>query len=140
MQAFAQHSRHQADRLRRTSAFNDSARQTILPAATRAEQMKEQYLDATVIESAPPEEATHPRPQGWREFVDNPWLMVLTLFFVTAALGLPLLWISRGFSWWAKVVLTFAVLAWTALVFWVFYLIMAWCLPRIWEGVEALFA
>jgi hypothetical protein len=50
---------------------------------------------------------------------------------VTAALGLPLLWISRGFSRWSKVVLTFAVLAWTALVLWVFFLIMAWCWGQI---------
>src|SRR6478752_582559 len=67
------------------------------------------------------------RPSWWQEVVDNQWLMIGMLFFVTAALGLPLLWISRGFSTWAKVVLTIAVLAWTALVFWVFFLIMAWC-------------
>ena len=32
----------------------------------------------------------------WRDLVDHPWLLLATLFFVTAALGLPLLWISRG--------------------------------------------
>ena len=66
--------------------------------------------------------------------------MVAMLFFVTAALGLPFLWISRGFSTLSKVVLTIAVLLWTALVFWVFYLIMAWCIPRIWEGLRLLFS
>jgi hypothetical protein len=78
--------------------------------------------------------------QGWRQVVDNPWLMIAMLFLVTAALGLPLLWISRGFSPLAKVLLTVAVLIWTALVLWVFYLIMAWCLPRIWDNLQLLFS
>jgi hypothetical protein len=76
--------------------------------------------------------------QPWRAVIDNPWLMILTLFFVTAALGLPFLWISRGFSTLSKVLLTIAVLVWTALVFWGFYLIMAWCIPRIMDGLRAL--
>jgi hypothetical protein len=83
-----------------------------------------------------PEQA-QPR-QSWRVIIDNPWLMILTLFFVTAALGLPFLWISRGFSTLSKVLLTIAVLVWTALVFWGFYLIMAWCIPRIMDGLRAL--
>jgi hypothetical protein len=91
-------------------------------------------------ESAPPESiAASPKP-SWRDLVDNPWLMVAMLFFVTAALGLPFLWISRGFSTLSKVLLTIAVLLWTALVFWAFYLIMAWCIPKIWEGLRMLFA
>jgi hypothetical protein len=72
---------------------------------------------------------------SWRELIDNPWIMILVLFFVTAVLGLPFLWISRGFSAFSKIVLTIAVLLWTALVFWVFYLIMAWC----WSQLEPVF-
>ena len=83
---------------------------------------------------------TQPVRQSWRVIIDNPWLMILTLFFVTAALGLPFLWMSRGFSTLNKVLLTIAVLLWTALVFWVFYLIMAWCIPRITEGLRALYS
>ena len=79
-----------------------------------------------------------PAAASWRHVVDTPWLLLLTLFFVTAALGLPLLWISRGVSTAAKCVWTVAVVLWTGLVLWVFWLIMAWCLPRIWEGIEAL--
>jgi hypothetical protein len=95
----------------------------------------------------PPGAGTHDLPQPiqatavrppWREIIDNPWLMILMLFFVTAALGLPFLWMSRGFSALGKVVMTIAVLLWTALVLWVFYLIMAWCIPRIMEGLQAL--
>jgi len=74
-------------------------------------------------------------PPSWREPIDNPWIMIMVLFFVTAALGLPFLWMSRGFSTFWKIVLTIAVLLWTALVFWVFYLIMAWC----WSQLEPVF-
>src|SRR3954469_1945656 len=98
--------------------------------------MTDQPLNAEIVDL--PMDAAARKLPWWREIVDNQWLMIGMLFFVTAALGLPLLWISRGFSTWAKVVLTIAVLAWTALVLWVFYLIMAWCLPRIWEGLQAL--
>jgi hypothetical protein len=93
-----------------------------------------------------PEHTTNDRPidtaihqpaasPSWRELIDNPWIMILVLFFVTAALGLPFLWMSRGFSTFSKIVLTIAVLLWTALVFWVFYLIMAWC----WSQLEPVF-
>ena len=75
--------------------------------------------------------AAAPRQPTWRELVDNPWLMLTMLFGVTLFLGLPLLWVSRGFSPLGKIAVTIAVLIWTALVFWVFWLIMAWCLPRI---------
>ena len=71
------------------------------------------------------------RAQSWREAIDNPWLMVVMLFLVTAALGLPFLWMSRGFSTLSKIFLTIAVLAWTALVFWLFWLVMVWSYTRI---------
>jgi hypothetical protein len=97
--------------------------------------MEEKYLDAIVVEPITPRQVNRARPHGWRELVDNRWLMLAMLFFVTAALGLPLLWISRGFSRTSKIVLTIAVLAWTGLVFWGFYLIMAWCFARIAEAL-----
>jgi hypothetical protein len=76
----------------------------------------------------------HPPPAvtpAWRQAIDNPWVLLPTLFFVTAALGLPLLWMSRGFSTLGKIVLTIALVAWTALILWIFWLIMAWCVARI---------
>src|SRR4051812_35735048 len=79
-------------------------------------------------------------PQSWRLLIDTPWLMILMLFFVTAALGLPFLWMSRGFSALGKFLLTIAVLLWTALVLWGFCLIMAWCIPRIMGGLQALYS
>lgn len=88
----------------------------------------------------PPHQPPPPAPRSWREAIDNPWLMILMLFFVTAALGLPFLWISRGFSALSKFLLTIVVLLWTALVLWVFYLIMAWCIPRIMDSLRIIFS
>lgn len=99
--------------------------------------MSEQPVNAPVIDPPP---AAAPRAQAWRDVVDNPWLMIAMLFLVTAALGLPFLWISRGFSTLSKIVLTIAVLAWTALALWLFWLVMAWCVPRIWEGLREIFS
>src|SRR5438445_7313459 len=88
--------------------------------------------DSAVTNSQPPTQI------AWRRLVDNPWLVLALLFFVTAALGLPFLWFSRGFSVLGKIVVTILVLVWTALVLWAFWLIMAWCVPRIWEGLKPL--
>jgi hypothetical protein len=60
-----------------------------------------------------------------RRALDNPWLMLLVLFFVTGALGLPFLWISRGFSGPAKVVLSIVVLVYTVALLWAFWLFLA---------------
>jgi len=86
------------------------------------------------VDSQPSEART--TRQTWRELIDRPLVLLALLFFVTAAPGLPLLWMSRGFSVPSKIVLTILVLAWTALVLWAFYLVMAWCLPRIWESLQ----
>jgi len=91
--------------------------------------MSHEPVDAPLIESPPP--APAPRAQSWRDIIDNPWLMLAMLFLVTAALGLPFLWISRGFSTASKIILTIAVLAWTALVLWLFWLVMVWSYTRI---------
>ncbi len=59
-----------------------------------------------------------------RELADNSWLVLGMLFFVTLFLGLPVLWVSRGFSPISKLVWTLLVLVWTGVVFWMFYLVM----------------
>lgn len=84
------------------------------------------------MSSDPADQAKTPPAKDWRVLIDNPWLLIAMLFLVTAALGLPFLWMSRGFSTWAKIVLTLAVLAYTALIFWLFFLIMAWS----WSQIE----
>jgi len=85
------------------------------------------------------ETPSDPSPQdaqpAWRKAIDNPWLMLAILFFVTAFLGIPFLWMSRGFTTFWKVVITVAVLLWTALIFWVFWLIMVWCYVRVRDAV-----
>jgi hypothetical protein len=67
----------------------------------------------------PSQPVQQPTTPPWRQAVDNPWLVV------------PLLWMSRGFTKFWKVVLTIAVTAWTALILWFFWLIMVWCVDRI---------
>ena len=84
---------------------------------------------SNLVDSRSPPDA--PRKPAWRELVDNPWLMLVMLFGVTLFLGLPLLWVSRGFSLVAKIAVTLLVLIWTGIAFWAFWLIMAWCIPRI---------
>jgi hypothetical protein len=94
--------------------------------------MDETPLDAAIedaAENAPTESAR--RPPGWREIVDNPWLLLAVLFFATAALGLPFLWISRAFSTGSKIAISIALLAWTALILWLFWLVMVWSYTRI---------
>jgi uncharacterized membrane protein YbhN (UPF0104 family) len=59
-----------------------------------------------------------------RELADSPWLVLGMLFFVTLFLGLPVLWASRGFRPWSKVLWTVLVLVWTGIVFWLFYALM----------------
>jgi len=75
-------------------------------------------------------------PPLWRRALDNPWLMLGMLFFVTAALGIPFLWMSRGFSTFWKVVLTIVVLLWTVLILWLFCVIMYWCYVRVRDAVS----
>ena len=73
---------------------------------------------------------------AWRRALDNPWLMLGMLFFVTAALGLPFLWMSRGFTTLGKVVVTVVILAWTALILWAFWLVMVWSWTRISDALS----
>jgi hypothetical protein len=72
--------------------------------------------------SAPPPEVS----PAWRRALDNPWLMLAMLFFVTAAFGIPFLWMSRGFSLAAKTILTIVVLLYTVLILWAFFAFMSW--------------
>src|SRR6266498_259893 len=79
----------------------------------------EQLIEAVAVEREAPS-----LPKTIRELADHPWLVLGMLFFVTLFLGLPVLWVSRGFSPLSKVLWTVAVLIWTAVVFWMFYLVM----------------
>jgi hypothetical protein len=78
-----------------------------------------QPIDALVVADPKPSA----RAKLW-ELADNPWLVLGMLFFVTLFLGLPVLWVSRGFSPLSKILWTVLVLIWTAIAFWMFYLVM----------------
>ena len=73
-----------------------------------------------------------------RKLVDNPWVLLGLLFFVTAALGIPVLWVSRAFSTLAKILLTIVVSVYTILIFWLFWIAMAWCWPSVAEVLQLL--
>ena len=65
-----------------------------------------------------------------REMSDSPWLVLGMLFFVTLFLGLPILWLSRGFSPLSKVFWTVLLLLWTGIAFGMFYLVMLYVVYR----------
>ena len=77
---------------------------------------------------APPESpASAPKQPSFFDLIDNPWVVLVLLFFVMAILGLPVLWKSRGFSTLAKIVLSVVVTLYTAFLFWLVWLICVWC-------------
>lgn len=59
--------------------------------------------------------------------LDNPLLVLLLLFGVTGCLGIPLLFLSRGFSTTGRFVWSIVSVIYTALLLWGFVLIMQWC-------------
>ena len=63
--------------------------------------------------------------------LDKPWIILLLLFCVTGALGLPMLWFSKSISKPAKFVLTAVVLLYTIFLLTSFAALMAWCYHRI---------
>ena len=67
--------------------------------------------------------------------LDSPWVVMGLLFFVFAILGIPLIWISKAFPTWGKVVLSIVVTLYTGLLFWGFWLIMLWSYHRIIDSI-----
>ena len=89
----------------------------------------------TAVTAQPPPPQTVPLT-GFRSLVDRPWLILCLLFFVTAICGLPLLWISRGFSLTWKIVLSLIVTLYTVLLFWGFWWIVNWSWTRILDSLR----
>jgi len=90
----------------------------------------EEVGEEPAVDSLPVEIAPR-RGASWQEIQENRGLLLSTLFFVTAVLGLPLLWRSRAFSPLAKVLLTVVVVAYTALLFLVTWLVLMWSYQRV---------
>jgi hypothetical protein len=80
--------------------------------------------------SAPGSSSTTKQPSLF-DLIDNPWVVLTLLFFVMAILGLPVLWKSRGFSVLAKIGLSIVVALYTALLFYLLYLLFVWCWSQI---------
>ncbi|QDU31609.1 hypothetical protein ETAA8_67690 [Anatilimnocola aggregata] len=124
-----------------------------LPSHRDEANMPDEPLDAVVENGAEGEEAVAALPAeesvsagedhhtatnpgaSWREIRDNPWLLLSVLFFVTGALGLHWLWQSKAFSTRSKILLSFAVLAWTALLIGTCALVVMWSYGRIVESL-----
>tara|TARA_R110002095_G_scaffold197049_2_gene176026 strand:- start:84 stop:422 length:339 start_codon:yes stop_codon:yes gene_type:complete len=71
-----------------------------------------------------------------QQLCDEKWIMLAMLFFVTAALGLPWLWKSRGFSKPEKKFWTVVISIYTALILWGFGAVMWWSYTRITEALQ----
>ena len=98
-----------------------------LPAAT---DVCPQCHQSTNRDANPPDSPAG-KGRGARNVLDNPWIILGTLFFVTAALGLPFLWVSRGFSRLSKFVLSIVVILYTILILWLFWMVVSWSWTRI---------
>lgn len=66
-----------------------------------------------------------------KRLVDNPWAVLAAIFFAMAAFGIPLLWISRGFSPRMRVFWSIVTVLYTCLLLWLFYLVMSWSIGNI---------
>ncbi len=67
--------------------------------------------------------------------LDNRWVVLGAIFFAMMFLGLPLLWRCPAFSRLEKYIWTIVILAYSALIFWLFYLAMSWSYHRVLESL-----
>ena len=82
--------------------------------------------EKSVESSKSPEKPIPGFGQSLRQITENRRLLIAILFLATLFLGLPLLWVSKSFRWYEKIIWTVLNLAFSALIFWLFYLVMAW--------------
>ena len=91
-------------------------------------------LDAILVDE-PEERAPQVADAGstasqWTQFANNTGLLLATLFFVTAILGVPLIFYSTKLSQVQKVLLTVVVTLYTAALLYGTYLILVWSWNR----------
>jgi hypothetical protein len=72
-----------------------------------------------------------PKESQWTQFANNTWVLLALLFFVTAVLGVPLIFCSTKMTMVQKWLLTIVVTLYTAALFYVTYLILMWAWTRI---------
>lgn len=75
----------------------------------------------TVAEKSPS------KPSKLQQLIDNPWAVLAAIFLAMMFLGIPLLWMSRGFSLSGKIFWTIATLVYSAVLIWLFCLVMWFC-------------
>lgn len=85
-------------------------------------------MDEREMKNEPEREAPRPNSRPLDALLNNPWVVIAVLFLATGALGIPLIWVSRAFSWPVKILLTLLVTAYTCLLLWATWLILVWCL------------
>ncbi len=83
--------------------------------------------------TSPPAQAKKGR-LDW--LLDNKPALLGMLFFVTAALGLPLLWKSKKFTTAEKTTWSIIVSIYTIIILWIFCAIMWWSYARISESLS----
>jgi hypothetical protein len=64
------------------------------------------------------------------------WMVISLMVFAALFLGFPFLWKSRAFTRAEKVFWTIAVLIETVVIFWLFYIGMAWVIGRIRDALS----
>jgi hypothetical protein len=65
------------------------------------------------------------------KLIDNPWAVLGAIFFAMMFLGIPLLWMSRGFSLPGKIFWSIVTLIYSALIIGLFGLVMWYCYQSI---------
>ena len=68
--------------------------------------------------------------------MDNKLVVLAMLFFVTAALGLPFLWRSKGFTQREKQIWSVVVSVYTLFILWIFGAIMWWSYARVMDAIR----
>lgn len=80
--------------------------------------------------------AVDAKPKNAVPLQERRWLVICTMVFAALFLGFPFLWKSRAFSRAEKIFWTIAVLVETVLIFWVFYIAMAWVIGNIRDALR----
>ena len=68
--------------------------------------------------------------RGLRNAIDTPWAVLVLLFFVTGFLGLPVLWLSRGFTTGMKIVWSVVVTLYTCMLIGCCGMVLWWAWTR----------
>ena len=76
-------------------------------------------------------EAVVDQPPRAGGIADNPYVVLATIFFVTAAFGIPLIWMCPAWSTRTKWLLTGITIAYTIFILSLFSMVMMWCYERI---------